>query len=157
LGLLNVRFVLSEFDLTSSDLSLVKIIGSTRVYENKQWLPRAWVQLETTPLGEGILSTPDVVSAPNKFTIEAAGPSRLVLSEVYYPGWQVYIDGKEKPIEPMDGIFMSADLTTGNHSVEFIFRPTLVFLALLLASLAWMGIVVYLVILGKPWAKKREA
>ena len=157
LGLLNVRFVLSEFDLTSSDLSLVKIIGSTRVYENKQWLPRAWVQYEISPLGNGVLSVPNIVATPNEFKIEATGPGELVLSEVYYPGWKVYIDGKEEPIEQLDGVFMGTELDNGNHSVEFVFRPTLVFLALLLAGLAWMGIVAYLVIIGKPWAKNREA
>ncbi len=149
LGLLNVRFVLSEFDLSSSDLSLVKNMGSTRIYENKQWLPRAWVQRETTPLGDGILSVPDIATTPNDFKIDATGPGQLVLSEVYYPGWKMYIDGIEQPIKIIDGIFMGADLTGGNLSLDFIFQPSLILIALILAAIAWTGIVVFMVFAGK--------
>jgi len=156
LGLMNVRFVLSEFDITANGLTLVKTIGATRIYENQDWLPFAWVQTETKPLGEGVLSTPDVIVIPNEFKIEAVGPGQLVLSEMYYPGWKVYIDGKEEPMMRMDGVFMGAELNAGNHSVEFVFQPVLVFLALLIAGLAWLGISIYLVFIQKPWVKAKN-
>jgi hypothetical protein len=153
LGLMNVRFVLSEFDLSSSGLTLVKTIGNTRVYENQKWLPLAWVQSENTLLGEGISSTPEVVVSPNEFKIEATGSGELVLSEMYYPGWKMYVDGNEQPIKLIAGIFMGADLINGKTAIDFVFQPSSIFIALVLAAIAWTGIVVYLVSIGKKWTR----
>jgi hypothetical protein len=153
LGLMNVRFILSEFDISTPGLNLVKIIGTTRVYENQNWLPLAWVQPETTPLGEGILLAPEVVATPNEFKIDATGPGQLVLSEVYYPDWKMYVDGKEQPIKLIAGIFMGADLINGKTAIDFVFQPSSIFIALVLAAIAWTGIVVYLVSIGKKWTR----
>jgi hypothetical protein len=156
LGLMNVRFVVSEFDISTTGLNLVKTLGTTRIYENQDWLSLAWVQPETSPFGEEVLSALNVIATPNDFKIEAKGPGKLVLSEVYYPGWYVYIDGIKEPISQENGIVMSAQLNAGNHSVEFVFHPTLVLLALIIAGLAWVGIVVYLRISEKQGGKSKN-
>jgi hypothetical protein len=61
----------------------------------------------------------------------------------------MYIDGIEQPIKIIDGIFMGADLTGGNLSLDFIFQPSLILIALILAAIAWTGIVVFMVFAGK--------
>jgi hypothetical protein len=43
LGLLNVRYVASEFPINAEGMQEVKKIGSTFVYENEDYLPRAFV------------------------------------------------------------------------------------------------------------------
>jgi hypothetical protein len=43
LGLLNVRYLASEFPINSEGMKQVKKIGSTYVYENENYLPRAFV------------------------------------------------------------------------------------------------------------------
>jgi hypothetical protein len=153
LGLMNVRFVVSEFDISAAGLNLVKTIDNTRIYENREWLPLAWVQPDNTPPGNGILSTPTIISSPNGFKIESTGPGKLVLSEVYYPGWKVYIDGKEKPVEQVEGIFMGIELTSGQHTVEFDFYPNSLILTLFMAGIAWTGIATYLIFVEKTRGK----
>jgi len=43
LGLLNVRYVLTSLAYDDPDLELVADFGETRIYENRRWLPRAFV------------------------------------------------------------------------------------------------------------------
>jgi hypothetical protein len=43
LGLLNVRFLAAEFPMNYEDLTLLKVMGRTHVYENERALPRAFV------------------------------------------------------------------------------------------------------------------
>ncbi|RZK59621.1 MAG: hypothetical protein EOO91_04575, partial [Pedobacter sp.] len=47
-----------------------------------------------------------------------------VFSEVYYDkGWNMYVDGKEKPYFRADYVLRAAQLEAGNHKVEFKFEP----------------------------------
>jgi hypothetical protein len=154
LGLLNVRFVLSEFDLPSADLKLVKTIGTTRIYENQKWLPRAWVQSENASIGVGIKSTPTVIASPNEITIEATGPGLLVLSEIYYPDWKVFVDGNEQPLLKEAGVLRGVALKEGASEVRFEYQPILVYVALALAVCAWIGIGCFLLFVKRSGAGK---
>ena len=47
-----------------------------------------------------------------------------VFSEVYYDkGWNMYIDGEQKPYFRADYVLRAAQLPAGNHKVEFKFEP----------------------------------
>lgn len=50
LGLLNVRYVLTSLTYDDPDLELVAEFGHERIYENRRWLPRAFVVFETRVL-----------------------------------------------------------------------------------------------------------
>jgi hypothetical protein len=57
--------------------------------------------------------------------IEAAldAPGMLVLADSYYPGWHVYVDGKEEEIVRTNVFFRGVQLTPGEHRVEFRYKP----------------------------------
>lgn len=61
----------------------------------------------------------------NAVTIEAQveNPGFLVLTDVYYPGWRVFVDGQERQLYRADYIFRAVYLETGNHQVRFVFEP----------------------------------
>jgi hypothetical protein len=77
---------------------------------------------------------------------KAAVPSILVLSQMYYPGWSVRVDGKEASILRTDYAFTGVPLDRGIHDVQFRFRPLsfVVGAALSLFSLLLMGLAVLL-------------
>lgn len=117
LGQLNVRFVVAEFEVDAVGLTLVQQFGRTRVYENTLARTRAWVEDE---LGARPVS---VTWTPNRLEAETTGPGRLVLSELAYPGWQVWVDGERASFVIVDGVLRGVDLPPGAHRVVFVFRP----------------------------------
>lgn len=50
LGLLNVRYILTPLTYDDPDLRLVAEFGRERIYENRRWLPRAFVVFQTRTL-----------------------------------------------------------------------------------------------------------
>lgn len=63
--------------------------------------------------------------SPHKITIETDSKRDgfLVLSEIFYPGWKVYIDGKKGEILRANGIFRAVYVKRGQHLVQFTFSP----------------------------------
>lgn len=47
----------------------------------------------------------------------------LVLNEIYFPGWQAYIDGKKEHIFKANYIMRSVYLKEGRHTAEFKYSP----------------------------------
>jgi len=47
----------------------------------------------------------------------------LVLSDTYYPGWKVFVDGKKEKLFCANYILRAVYLTPGEHVVEFRFSP----------------------------------
>ncbi len=50
-------------------------------------------------------------------------PGFLILSDIYYPGWKVIIDGKEGTIYPADYLLRGVFLERGEHTVTFVYSP----------------------------------
>lgn len=75
--------------------------------------------------GNGAMSVTRYDEGSNWIRVRAKAdvPSILVLSQVYYPGWRVLVDGKESSILPADYAFTGIQLESGSHDVEFRFRP----------------------------------
>ena len=49
--------------------------------------------------------------------------SRLITSDIYYPGWKTKIDGKPKTIVLSKNVFRTLNLPKGSHTVEFYYYP----------------------------------
>ena len=62
---------------------------------------------------------------PSKVLIETQleKPGLLILTDVFYPGWRVYVDGKEEEILRVDGLLRGVYLKEGKHEVVFFYRP----------------------------------
>ncbi|MGO4705885.1 YfhO family protein [Microvirga sp. 2MCAF38] len=48
----------------------------------------------------------------------------LVLHDIFYPGWEVRVDGERRPILRANLLFRGVEVGPGQHKVEFTFRPT---------------------------------
>ena len=51
-------------------------------------------------------------------------PGLLVLTDAYYPGWTVWVDGQEQPLRRVDYLFRGVVLTAGEHRIDFRYEPT---------------------------------
>ncbi len=61
----------------------------------------------------------------NEVIVEAEPrkPSLLVLTDVFFPGWKVSVDGRESKIFRTNGVFRGVRLDAGHHTVRFFFDP----------------------------------
>jgi uncharacterized membrane protein YfhO len=75
----------------------------------------------------------------------------LVLSEIYYPGWQARVDGQKVSILQANTILRALPIQAGTHSVEMIYRPATVFIGLALSLLTLVAVVI-----GILWQRKRD-
>jgi hypothetical protein len=119
------------------------VVGDYRVLPDRQEIlsqltseqfdPAKCVILEEGPrgsfvrnsVGSAVSSAHILDYTPNRVTIdvELTGDGFLVLSDLYYDGWKVVVDGEEDKIYRADYVFRAVQLGEGRHLVEFIFDP----------------------------------
>jgi hypothetical protein len=79
----------------------------------------------------------------NGMRIEAttSAPGYLVVSEVYYPGWQAEVDGTPARIFRANYAFRAVYLSAGEHKVRLYFQPQMWRIGLGLSVLCWISLV----------------
>jgi hypothetical protein len=146
LGLLNVKYVVSEFEIIAAGLTPLSENLIPKVYLNEFAYPRAWVEGINPEKDQmqpgGYLEAHMIRKTPNRLLLEATGPGELVTAEINYPGWRVYVDGERQTLNTSYQILRSVSLPEGEHQVIFEFFPLSVFLGLGLAGLGWLLVVV---------------
>ena len=149
LGWLNVRYLAADFDLPVEGLDLVADFGSTRLYENRRWMPRAWVQPSEVIPEKQSQPAEMVRWSPDRIELQSSGPGLLVVSEIAYPGWEVRVDGKKSQIVQVAGLLRGVRLEPGIHQIVFSFRPISVYIGLSVGTAA-----LFLVLLH--WFRQRD-
>jgi len=83
---------------------------------------------------------------PHRVTVEVTmhNPGFLILSDTYYPGWKVTVDGREEKIFPTDYLIRGVFLEKGDHSVEFSYEPMSFTIGVIISAL---GIAMSLIVL----------
>lgn len=86
---------------------------------------------------------------PNEVVIhtETKGNLLLFLSDVYYPGWNAYIDDHKTTIYPADYVFRSIIVPKGTHTIRFIFQPQSFTIGLYISfiCIVLLGIIVFII------------
>lgn len=58
-----------------------------------------------------------------RLSVLAGSDGMVVMSEVYDPGWRVYVDGKESRVYVADGLLRAVAIPKGRHDVRFAYDP----------------------------------
>lgn len=94
--------------------------SSYRLYENTTVKPRFYFEHSCGDVK--IMSyTPNTITLKTNTSCD----TKLLSSEVWYPGWRAYIDGKRADITVSDGVFRTLFVPEGNHTVEYRYVPTI--------------------------------
>jgi hypothetical protein len=89
---------------------------------------------------------------PNNIVLDVTTsmPTYAVLSEVYYPGWHVEVDGQAAKILPADFAFRAVYLEPGTHRVRMFFQPASWTLGLAISAVTWCALLLALVSRRRP-------
>lgn len=66
----------------------------------------------------------------------------LVLADSFYPGWHVYVDGKEERVLRANYFFRAVTITGGEHFVEFKYEPYWFKLGRIISLLTFITLVI---------------
>jgi hypothetical protein len=98
----------------------------------------------------------EIQPGPNRLAlrVNTDGPALLVVSQVWYPGWRVYMDGQPQ-VAPLrvDYLFQGVALPAGSHAVELRFEPAGWQLGWALAGVTGAGLVAWWAI--SVWRRQR--
>lgn len=77
---------------------------------------------------------------PGRLVIDlhAPGAGWLVLSDVWYPGWRAWVDGRPAPILRANYLFRAVEVGAGDRQVVFIYQPLSFWLGLAVSLLSWL-------------------
>ncbi len=154
--------------------------GDVIIYKLKDVLPRAFVvgrskKLESEEMRNMVLEGYDPLNGvlleedvecegkggsaeilsyePERVEIKAEVNGKcgfLVLSDTFYPGWKVYVDGKREKIYKAYGFIRAVKLTGGSHRVEFKFSPLSVKIGAIFSVIGIMIAISFLFMGKKP-------
>jgi hypothetical protein len=119
--------------------------------------PRRIVVLEdetlpSLPTGGGgefnLIETSDPSLVPLR--VETTQGSWLLLSDTWYPGWSVELDGAETELYKADYLFRAVWVPPGTHSIEFRYRSPLFFIGGVLSVVGWLAMAG----IGWRWRKR---
>jgi hypothetical protein len=71
-----------------------------------------------------------------RIATDSAGPTWLVLADTWFPGWRVWVDGREQTVWRANYAFRAVRLESGSHDVVFRYRPRSVLLGFALSAAA---------------------
>jgi hypothetical protein len=125
--------------------------------------PRRTALIETHPPEMGIPPPPTQDSA----TVERAEPERLVVrtesaaagllmvSQIAYPGWHAYVDGKPAPLLIADHTFQAVPIPAGAHQVEIRFESRTAMIGFAISAITIVGCGAVLLIAGWQIMRRR--
>jgi hypothetical protein len=123
---------------TRASVDVLRAIKQGQLDPTHRFDPAQTALLETEDFGGQEIKLPPVgESAEGQVTVTRYEPQRielqtrnagagfLVLSEVYYRGWDARVDGQPTPVYRVDYVLRGIAVPAGEHRVEFVFRaPT---------------------------------
>jgi len=130
IDLLNARYYLKPASAT--DPNPIYADANWKIYANPGARPRAWIEQTA-----GNASVREHSARHIGVSVSAAGPGMLVLSELFYPGWEARVNGKPVPTYEVDGGLRGISVPQGDSLVTDDYAPRSVMLGGILSGLTF--------------------
>lgn len=82
------------------------------------------IALNGVPVSDDVVECLDYENNYIKYKTESTGNGILCLSEVFYPAWQAYIDGKPVKILKSNYAFRAIPVPSGKHTIEMKYESS---------------------------------
>jgi len=86
--------------------------------------------------------------------VESEESAILVLTDIYYPGWNAYINGERRPIWRANSLFRAVQISPGRHSIIFKYQPESLRWGIRISAITLLLIFVALII-ERNYVRKR--
>lgn len=95
---------------------------------------------------------------PERIVVRSTSTTRglLVLSEMYYPLWKAYVDGRPTPIMPADYLLRAVYLQGGTHLVELRYESMMLRVGIVISALFYLALGLAGVGCGRSWWSYRR-
>jgi hypothetical protein len=117
-------------------------------YLFRSWKPSSEVVLEVEEEGAAEAAGRGILEhwrdGPGRVQAEGRGTGWLVYSEVFFPGWEAFLNGKPAPIRRANHAFQSLRTPDGPWKVHLIFRPKLFHTGLLATILSLLTLAIWI-------------
>ena len=185
INLLNVEYIITFDELTESSFRKVFQEGETKIFKNKNVLPRVFftnevVQLQSRNqelemlldkdfdikksatstefnfLIKDLIARADIIDYNDqsfKIITTSNETAPLIISNVYYPGWQALIDNNKADIQRVNFMLQGIIVPKGKHEVEIFFKPRSFYNGLYISVFAVMttGLITFIL-----WRRKYQ-
>ena len=128
-----MKYLTSLDPVESDQLKPLGKVSNVYLYENPDYLPRAFWTSQISPLplggedkGEGVIKSLSILSSrPGHWELstDLDEPGWVFLSEIHYPGWKARVDGQETQISRSSEIFKAIPVHSGSHTIELSYDP----------------------------------
>lgn len=135
--------------LENDSLVRAHMTGGTFDYHNELVLSgEPSVQLPMLPADSVQNEVTVVRYSPNRIALDVrtSRPGILWLSEIWYPAWRCFVDGRESEVLCADYSFRAVAIPAGQHNVEFMYRSSGLFRAAIISVAFLIGSVLWLIL-----------
>lgn len=131
---------------------ILRLLSDPQFDPTKQVIVDTSTQLAPQGISQGNAAIKIYRNNQVQIDAQLSEPGILVLTDAFYPGWKVHVDGKEQKIMRANYLFRAVELPAGNHKVEFIYDPES-FKVGLIISLCTAGLLVAVPLVS--WFRRR--
>lgn len=123
-------FVVHDYLEVDNDAEMLKVMGGGKVDLSKTVLLNKGSHVDLLKRDNEIGNTSRELAMIDSYRtndvsvdVNMKSSGILVLSDVFYPGWQVYVDGNSKELLTVDYALRGVVLEEGRHKVRFSYEP----------------------------------
>jgi hypothetical protein len=142
-------------DIGTANLDLLKEFDKAQIWQARDVFPFAFlIPLERLSAAPPVISPNEVTPAsqarregPNRIIVQTQADTSMVLviSESWFSGWKVIVDGRETALVSVSNL-LAVQLSAGTHTVAFQYDPLSFRIGLMVSALTLVlafGLVIY--------------
>ena len=145
LGLANVKYIATIYRLEEKNFTYLNKFDNLFLYRNEQFKPRVYFK-------DNGKSIEIEKYSPNRITfksVRSETPQILILSEKFYPGWQVLMNNRKLKIDKELPIFRKILIPPNTQWMEIVYNPDSFKLGMLITTSTILFSILYFILIRK--------
>lgn len=144
-NLTRIRWLPCAKPVSGGEEALEVVLQGDLDIERLVLLEGAPASLDPACRGEGKGSVKIISENPNQVILaaQASAPGYVVMADVFYPGWEAWLNGERVPLLRANYLFRAVSVPAGEHEIRITYRPAWFYTGLVSSLFAWTGVVLY--------------